>query len=188
MISADLARTVQAQCLGELTICSKARYRQDGVFLESKYFKVEACPTPHVSRTDGGHLIIKPKNAVENRWELPQAAARELTVLTEVMGRALKKALIEIGIPVARVNFQDNGNWALDTERGPSFHLHLYGRASNSANQKHGEALYFPDKATEFWRGLEMLTIDDVVAITKHAELIVREERYAAEHWDTQQA
>lgn len=188
MLVTDVAKTIPAQCLGELTICPKGRFPKDGVFVESTHFTVEACPTPHVSRTDGGHLIIKPKREVVDRWELPPDAAIELTVLTEIVGRAMKVALNEVGIPVERINFQDNGNWAIGTTKGPRFHLHLYCRASNSVNQKRGEALLFADKATEFWKKLEMLTIDDVTVIARHIATISREERYALQHWGIRKA
>ena len=76
-----------------------------------------------------------------------------------------------------------DGNWAIGTEQGPRLHLHLYGRACNSRNQLHGEALYFPPKATQFWRELEALTEADQSLIKSHLEKLALEERYRLEAW-----
>ena len=112
---------------------------------ETTYFTVEACSKPHVSRTDGGHIIIFPKEPVGSRWDLDQLQAKALMRLSMMTGEAMQTALNEQGIPVERINFMDCGNWAIGTRRGPRLHLHLYGRARDSAHQVHGEALHFPD-------------------------------------------
>ena len=132
------------------------------IFYETKNFTVDAWDEPHVSRTDGGHIIIRPKKTVENRWELKPEIAIELMRLSLIVGEAMKKAMNNKGILIERINFQDNGNWPIGTKEKPKAHLHLYGRAKNSKHQKRGEALYFPDKKTKFWEKLEPLNEGDI--------------------------
>jgi len=150
------------------------------IFYESKHFKVVASEKPHVSRTDGGHIIILLKRRIENRWQLDKLRAVTLMKLSisMIIGEAMKKGLNKRGIPVERINFQDNGNWALGTKKPAHMHLHLYGRAKNSKHQKRGEALYFPDKKTQFWKKLEPLNEEDVKAILKEMKTIMKRKKY----------
>lgn len=132
---------------------------------ESNNFNVFVANEPHVSREDGGHLVIIPKEPVENRWDLDDALSVECMQLSRLVGQSMRDGLVASGIDIRRINFQDNGNWGLDTHEGPKMHLHLYGRSANSVNQTHGDALRFPPKSTEFWKHLSQLTIADVQAI-----------------------
>ncbi len=153
------------------------------VFYETENFSVDAFERPHVCRTDGGHAIIFPKIPVESRWDLEPKRAIELMKLSMVLGEAMMTALNRQGIPVERMNIQDNGNWAIGTERGPRFHLHFYGRARDSVHQKRGEALSFPDQATKFWEGLEPLNEDDVAAISNEIKAINKRRESTDKMW-----
>jgi len=102
---------------------------------ETKHFIVKSRSKPHVSRTDGGHITIMPKDPVENRWDFEPTRAKALMRISMMVGEAMKNALNERGVPVERLNFHDNGNWSINTEAGPKCHLHLYGRARDSVNQ-----------------------------------------------------
>ena len=153
------------------------------VFYETKNFTVDAWGEPHVSRTDGGHIIIRPKSQVEHRWQFDPKRATELIHLSMVVGEAMLKALNKRGILVERINFQDNGNWAVGTKKKQHAHLHLYGRSKNSKHQKRGEALYFPDKKTKFWKKLEPLNADDIKEILKQIKLISKKEKYKKKNW-----
>ena len=126
---------------------------------ETFHFTIKALPKPHVSRADGGHIIIFPKEPVVSRWDLDQMRAKAFMRLSMLAGKALTIALNERGIPVERINFEDAGNWAIGTERGPRLHLHLYGRSRDSVQQVHGEALNFPHKKTRFWEAREPQTM-----------------------------
>ena len=150
---------------------------------ETTYFTVEACSKPHVSRTDGGHIIIFPKEPVGSRWDLDQLQAKALMRLSMMTGEAMQTALNEQGIPVERINFMDCGNWAIGTRRGPRLHLHLYGRARDSVHQVHGEALHFPHKDTRFWEALEPLNEADMDLIREHLERLARKDRYSLQTW-----
>lgn len=150
---------------------------------ETPDFLVVASDPPHVCRTDGGHLVIRPKDPVVHRWEFDIRRATALMRLSMLVGEAMLTALNERGIPVERLNFQDNGNWGIGTPNGPRFHLHLYGRARGSVNQVHGEALYFPRKEMGFWKNYEPLNEEDIRAIQSHMERLEKEERYQLRHW-----
>ncbi|HII72448.1 TPA: hypothetical protein HA265_06860 [Candidatus Woesearchaeota archaeon] len=150
---------------------------------ETKNFIVESPDHPHVSRADGGHLIIRPKVEVENRWDLDARKATELMRLSLILGEAMVSGLNRQGIPVERLNFQDNGNWAIGTKKKAHMHLHIYGRAKNSKGQKRGEALYFPDKNTKFFLKLKPLKQGDVDAILKELKRIERKKKYDLKVW-----
>lgn len=134
-------------------------------FYETENFSVEACSEPHVDRQDGGHVVIHPKRPVEHRWELTTTEAHELIELSMRIGKAMLLGLNNRGVPVERINFQDNGNWALGQGKQPQMHLHLYGRAKASTRQTHGEALVFPPQASQFWKELTPLDQKDLDAI-----------------------
>ena len=153
------------------------------VFYETENFTLNASERPHVCRTDGGHVIIFPKIPVVSRWDLEPKRAIELMRLSMVLGEAMTTALNPRGIPVERMNIQDNGNWAVGTERGPRFHLHFYGRARDSVHQKRSEALYFPDQVTRFWEELEPLNGDDVAAISDEVNTIYKRQEYTDQVW-----
>ncbi|MFC1722597.1 hypothetical protein ACFL0V_00495 [Nanoarchaeota archaeon] len=150
---------------------------------ESKNFRIEAPEKCHVSRADGGHLIIRPKKETERRRNFSPKKATELMRLSMIFGEALDKGLNKRGIKVERINFQDNGNWRIGTRKHPHAHLHLYGRAKNSKNQKHGEALYFPDKKTKFWLRLKPLNQEDIEVILKEVKKIENRKKYDLRAW-----
>lgn len=150
---------------------------------ETDNFLVKACEKPHVTRGDGGHVIIFPKQPVVNRWDLGIEQAKALMRLSMMAGEAMRDAMNRNGVFLERINFQDNGNWAIGTEQGPLFHLHLYGRARNAVHQIYGEALNFPLKATQFWTKLEQLTSDDCDLMKEKLIELSYEERYKIESW-----
>jgi diadenosine tetraphosphate (Ap4A) HIT family hydrolase len=157
-------------------------------FYETVYFCVEK--GNHICRTDGGHIIVHPRPSVVNRWELEIPHAKALIRISMLLGEAMMLGLKERGIAIERINFQDNGNWSIDMPNsprpyGPHFHLHLYGRARGSKYQKHGEALYFPDRDSDFWKNnpLEPLNADDLQAILNHIHRLSAEERYQLSSW-----
>ena len=132
----------------------------------SKYFKVVTPNRPHITRADGGHVVIVPKRAVEDRTYLTPEEAKELVQLSIVFGKAMKTALNKRGIDVARINYQENGNWI------PEMHLHLYGRAKSAKLQKFGDALRFPKLETGFYDNNEPLNEADINEIKKETGII----------------
>lgn len=137
------------------------------VIFEARHFVIKTLTQPHVSRSDGGHMVIDPKVAVEDRTQLTPEQAIELVKLTMAGGEALKTVLTRKGIDIGRINYQDNGNWRQE------LHVHLYGRARGAKLQPWGHALAFPPTREAFQRemgNLEPLNEEDIAEL--QAEII----------------
>lgn len=145
------------------------------VILESKHFVVLAPEQPHVSRGDGGHLIVNPRVAVEDRTQLSREQAIELVKLTMVAGEAMKTVLTRSGIDIGRINYQDNGNWRHE------LHVHLYGRARAATMQPWGHPLAFPPTAQaqkELAGTLEPLNADDISGLKAEMSRLLATDKY----------
>ena len=142
----------------------------------TNHFDIITPEQPHVSRGDGGHLIINPKVAIEDRTRLDRERAIELMKLTMVAGAAMKTVLAQRGIDIGRINYQDNGNWR------PELHVHLYGRARDATGQPYGRYLALPPTAQAFkaQAALEPLTADDVAALKAELLRLLATEKYQA--------
>lgn len=105
------------------------------LIVESDNFTLESHEAAEVSRTDGGHLVINPKVAVNDRTELSAELVKEMALLTNVAGYAMEEGLAERGIKLGRINYQDNGNWRSE------LHVHLYGRAIDATYHIYGEPI-----------------------------------------------
>ena len=141
---------------------------------ESKYFQIIAPERPHVSRTDGGHLIIAPKESVEDRARLSPQKAIELMKLTIATGEAMRTVLLKSGIDIGRINYQDNGNWRNE------LHIHLYGRAKSATIQKYGTSLKFPATQKEFDAEptLEPIKAHEIKAVGKEIVRLLATDKY----------
>jgi diadenosine tetraphosphate (Ap4A) HIT family hydrolase len=145
--------------------------------IETKHFEITAPERPHVSRGDGGHLIINPKLPVEDRTRLSREQAIELVKLTMVVGEAMKTVMTRRGIDIGRINYQDNGNWRHE------LHVHVYGRARGAKIQPFGHALAFPPTREAFLKemgDLEPLGGEDVKALRVEIERLLGTEKYRA--------
>jgi diadenosine tetraphosphate (Ap4A) HIT family hydrolase len=141
----------------------------------SRHFEITTPEQPHVARGDGGHLIINPKVAVEDRTQLTREQAIELVKLTMVAGEAMRTVLTSRGIDIGRINYQDNGNWRHE------LHVHLYGRARGAGIQPYGHPLWFPPTKEAFLRemgNLETLTADDIAALRGEIGRLLQTEKY----------
>lgn len=152
---------------------------------ESKYFIVQSANYPLVDRADGGHITIDAKFKISTRQELTAEQAIELMRLTMVAGEAMTIAMNNQGVDIGRVNYQDNGNWAVFAPEGPQLHYHLYGRAKSAVHQKYGQSLFFPHKAEhpEYYEPLKPLTEEDEAAIAKEMNQLFQEDRYTDQQW-----
>jgi diadenosine tetraphosphate (Ap4A) HIT family hydrolase len=145
------------------------------LIFESEHFEIVTPENPHVSRSDGGHLIVNPKVPVEDRTQLSRDKAIELMKLTMIAGEALKIVLTRRGIAIGRINYQDNGNWRHE------LHVHLYGRARGATIQIYGHPLTFPPTREAFkdqMGELEPLTQDDIAALKSEIIRLIRSEKY----------
>src|SRR3954468_15388429 len=134
------------------------------------HFEIVVSERPHVTRGDGGHLIINPKVAVEDRTKLTREQAIELVKLTMVAGEAMKSVLTRRGIPIGRINYQDNGNWRHE------LHVHLYGRSHDATIQPWGTFLQLPPTREAFnarMGDLEALNADDVRELRAEIERLL---------------
>jgi len=145
------------------------------VIYEARHFVLRTLDQPHVSREDGGHIVIDPKVAVEDRTQLTREQAIELVKLTMVGGEAMKTVLTRKGIDIGRINYQDNGNWRAE------LHVHLYGRARNARLQPWGHALAFPPTREAFRRemgDLEPLREDDITELRAEITRLLAGDKY----------
>lgn len=111
---------------------------------------------PHLSPQDGGHLIVVPTRHVGRRreFELDEVlAVHKLAVLAA-------GALEEVGW-ADWINFQENGNWSVDSAAGVHAHLHVYGRSRGSTTHPFGEPLMLPTRAGLAERPVPLLTKEE---------------------------
>ncbi len=145
------------------------------MIFEARHFVLRTLDQPHVSRSDGGHIVIDPKVAVEDRTQLTREQAIELVKLTIVGGEAMKTVLGRKGIDIGRINYQDNGNWRAE------LHVHLYGRARGARLQPWGHALAFPPTREAFREkmgNLEALREDDIIELRAEIARLLAGEKY----------
>ena len=145
------------------------------VIYEARHFVLRTLEQPHVSRSDGGHIVIDPKVAVEDRTKLTREQAVELVKLTMAGGEAMKTVLTGKGIAIGRINYQDNGNWRAE------LHVHLYGRAQGATLQPFGHALAFPPTREAFRRemgDLEALREDDIIELRAEIIRLLASDKY----------
>ena len=145
------------------------------IVYESVHFEIVVPERPHVTRADGGHLIINPKVALEDRTKLSREQAVELVKLTMAVGEAMKTVLTRKGIPIGRINYQDNGNWRHE------LHVHLYGRSRNATIQPWGTFLQIPPTREAFnakMGSLEPLNADDVRDLRAEIDRLLSSEKY----------
>ena len=121
------------------------------ILFETNHFYVEIPEHPHVDRKEGGHIRIKPKREVRDRTKLTKLEANNLMRISIAVGKAMWKVLPKQGIKLGKINYQDNGNWAIKENKEYHEHMHIYGRAKDAKKQKYGEALYFPGRETGFY-------------------------------------
>lgn len=154
------------------------------VIYQTPNFTLEFHPQPFVSRQDGGHLRIFPKDKnIEDRTQLLVSQAVEFMRLSMLAGEALQLAMNDRGIPVVKINYEELGNWAFKRNERPVMHLHIFGRAENASKHVFPEAVYLPDRSSGFYDGFEPLNKEDVSKIREHIEELVKSEKYSLELW-----
>jgi len=158
--------------------------KKTSLIFESSNFIVEAVAQPLVSREEGGHITITPKVRVDNVTLLSPSLAIEQMYLTMLIGEAMTKGLINRGIDIGRINYQDNGNWGVFKPEGPYLHVHLYGRAKSAKVQKYGEACNFPLRKTGFYDRFEPLNEGDILEIQKQIGHLLKSDKYQLSKWN----
>lgn len=157
---------------------------EEKVIYETRTFKVFVPDKVHISREDGGHLCIMSKEKYfASRLDLSPSEAVEVMRLSMLVSEAMINGMKKRGIDIAKINYQDNGNWAYLRGDKPEFHIHLYGRTINSKIQKWGEALNFPDPQEHFYDNFKQLEDKDIEEIVKEIKLLENTPKYKIENW-----
>ena len=87
----------------------------------------------------------------------------------------MQTVLARRGIPIGRINYNDNGNWRHE------LHVHLYGRARDAKRQPYGHFLQLPPTGEAFMKAmgdLEPLNADDCAALRVEIERLLATEKY----------
>ena len=150
---------------------------------ETENFVVEAPEKPHISREDGGHLKIVPKERILDRTKLAPEKAKELMKLTMIVGEAMAIGMNYRGVDVGRINYQDMGNWTVFKPEGSYLHIHIYGRAKSAKVQKYGDAMKLPQRGTGFYDDFKPLNEEDAKEIQKQIEIVSKREKYQEKNW-----
>jgi diadenosine tetraphosphate (Ap4A) HIT family hydrolase len=155
------------------------------IIFESANFIVQSAELPLIDRDDGGHITIDPKFTIATRQQLAPQQAIELMRLTIITGEAMTTVMKKHGVDIGRINYQDNGNWAVFKPEGPQLHYPIYGRAKNAVVQKYGQTLHFPhkDEFPGLYKNLKPLSNEDVQEIKKEMERLIKEEKYTDDLW-----
>lgn len=156
---------------------------QDKMIFESENFTLTSVAKPHITRTDGGHIKVAPKQRFADRLELSPQLAVEMAWITMLGGKAMTTGLRKQGIDIGIINYQDNKNWSVFSPEGPYLHVHLYGRAKSAKIQKYGDACTFPHRETGFYDSFEPLTDEDIAAIKAEIEKLLNTDKYDKNNW-----
>ena len=118
------------------------------IIFETDNFIVKGHDNPHHDRNNGGHAVVSPKKRYADRTEMPIELYITFMILVRIAGKAITNVMTQKGIPIARINYQDNGNWAYfpSMKKEPDIHVHLYVRSyeeKHPADDKRFKA--FPD-------------------------------------------
>ncbi len=157
----------------------------NNLIFETENFLVKAAEKPHITRTDGGHIVIIPKIRLADRTQLSPKLAIELMRLTMISGEAMVTAMNKRGVDIGRINYQDSGNWGVKKPEGPYLHISLYGRAKSAKVQKWGESLNLPLREInpQFYEKNEPLNEGDIKEIKSQIKIVLKKGKYADKNW-----
>lgn len=162
------------------------------VIWETDNFIVVVPPDPHISREEGGHLIIIGKGdkcRYNSRLDFTPQEILEVQRLCQMICNAYKKAMKKRNIDIVRINYFEAGNWAYKNEYKengvikPFYHEHIYGRTLNAKKQVFPEAPYLPNRNTGFYDDFEPLNDEDISYIIEEMKILELDEKYSKEKW-----
>lgn len=155
--------------------------------LETKNFTVVGHERPHQSRENGGHVVITPKKRYAHRYEMPLSLGTALMHLSMIVGEATTNIMRKNGLDVARINYQDNGNWSYKPiyNKPPHLHVHLYVRTKGESHpdkdkrfQAFPDALVFAPPESDYYKNFKPLTEKDCQDIKEEFERLLATDRY----------
>ncbi len=94
--------------------------------------------TPLNCQLDGGHLVVEPHRNITDRVDCTEQEAIELMAASMLAAKAMYSVL-----GVEKVNYQEMGNWSLDTVQGAKLHIHIFGRHEQQRYQQRGASIRF---------------------------------------------
>lgn len=159
------------------------------VILETEKFVVNAHDQPHHHRDNGGHAVVSPKQRFEDRTAMPMDLYLMMMKLVMITGEAITQVMRQKGIPVVRINYQDNGNWAYfpQSAKPPHLHIHLYVRSTDEAHPEGDErfrpfpqALFFPYMVEDpdYYRSFKAYTQEDCTDIKDEIGRLLETPKY----------
>lgn len=154
-----------------------------------KIFETDQCiilahDEPHHHRENGGHVVVRPKQRYSDRTEMPAELYAEMMRLVRLVGKAVTSVMSKKGISVARINYQDNGNWSYfpAEKKEPHIHIHLYVRSYDEKHPTGDErfrafpnALVFPYRGDypEYYESFQSYTEQDCADIRAEIERLL---------------
>lgn len=163
------------------------------VIWETDNFIVVAEPKPHISREEGGHMVIIGKGnkyRYDSRLDFTPKEILEVQRLCQMICISYKKAMRKRNINIIRINYFEAGNWAYKNEYKengeikPFYHEHIYGRTLNAKKQVFPEAPYLPNRNTGFYDDFEPLNDEDIYCIIEEMRNLELDEKYKKENWN----
>ena len=104
---------------------------------ENETFLIKTPFNPHISYSEGVHLIVTTQAEYETAWDDPKISGQ----VFELAARASK--IIEVAGLAPWLNMQANGNWGLLPGATPFFHIHIYGR---NKTESWGKPILLPEQ------------------------------------------
>lgn len=108
---------------------------------ENDKFIVKTPFNPHLSYTEGLHIVVMTKTNEKNAWEDPEISGTTFKLAAKVCQIAEELHL------APWFNIQSNGNWGLLPDGAPWFHVHIYGR---NKTQSWGKPITLPEAPKTF--------------------------------------
>lgn len=154
---------------------------------ETDNFMVVVPPNPHISREEGGHMIIIGKGnkyRYDSRLDLTPSEVLEVQRLCQMICNAYRIAMKKRNIDIIRINYFEAGNWAYKDKKVKTFyHEHIYGRTINAKKQIFPEAPYLPNRNTGFYDDFVPLSDEDIFYIIEEMQKLDLSEKYKKENW-----
>ena len=157
--------------------------------MKTNKFLVQGNDNPHHDRDNGGHSKVSPLEKYSDRTEMPMELYLTMMQLVMVSGEAITNVMKSKGIDIARINYQDNGNWSYfpSINKNPQVHVHLYVRSFNEKHptnhpkhQPFPDAIFngFRDDYPDYYEPLKPYSKEDCNDICAEIERLLETDKY----------